>query len=100
METIRIFIAIVVHLNWPIYQLDVLTIFLNAIRDEDVFMEQPQGFVKHGEGHIVSFTIPNMVYVKVLELGMFIFMLHFSLEISYSQIPIQIFIVLTLLLTQ
>ena len=41
-----------------------------------------------------------MVYVKVLQLGMLVFMLHFSLEISHSQIPIQISILLTWLLTQ
>lgn len=30
-ETIRILIAIAVHLNWPIHQLDVLTAFFNGI---------------------------------------------------------------------
>lgn len=52
-ETIRILIAIAVHLNWPIHQLDVLTAFLNGILEEDVYMYQPQGFVKPGTRHLV-----------------------------------------------
>lgn len=47
-ETIRTLIAIAVHLNWPIHQLDVLTAFLNGILKEDVYMLQPPGFIKPG----------------------------------------------------
>ena len=52
-ETIRILIAIAVHLNWPIHQLDVLTTFLNGILKEDVYMVQPPGFMKPGIEHRV-----------------------------------------------
>lgn len=52
-ETIRMLIAIVVHLNWPLHQLDVLTTFLNGILKEDVYMIQPPGFVKLGAKHLV-----------------------------------------------
>ena len=47
-ETIRTIIAIAVHLNWPIHQLDVLIAFLNGILKEDVYMLQPPGFIKFG----------------------------------------------------
>ena len=52
-ETIRILVAIAVHLGWPIHQLDVLTAFLNGILKEDVYMNQPPGFVKPGQEHLV-----------------------------------------------
>lgn len=52
-ETIRILVAIAVHLGWPIHQLDVLTAFLNGILKEDVSMNQPPGFVKPGSEHLV-----------------------------------------------
>ena len=52
-ETIRVLIAIAVHLNWPLHQLDVLTAFLNGILQEDVYMHQPHGFVKPGKEHLV-----------------------------------------------
>lgn len=52
-ETIRTLIAIAVHLNWPIHQLEVLAAFLNGILKEDVYMHQPPGFVKLGAEHLV-----------------------------------------------
>jgi len=52
-ETIRILVALAVHLGWPIHQLDVLTAFLNGILKEDVYMHQPPGFVKPGYEHLV-----------------------------------------------
>ena len=52
-KTIRTLIAIVVHLNWPIHQLDVLTAFLNGILKEDVYMLQPPGFITAGAEHLV-----------------------------------------------
>lgn len=52
-ETIRTLLAIAVHLNWPIHQLDVLTAFLNGILKEDVYMVQPPGFVQPGFEHLV-----------------------------------------------
>ena len=52
-ETIRALIAIAVHLNWPIHQLDVLTAFLNGILKEDVYMIQPPGFLQPGVENLV-----------------------------------------------
>jgi histone deacetylase 1/2 len=43
--TIRLVLAIVVHFHWPIRQLDVSNAFLHGFLDEEVFMEQPQGFI-------------------------------------------------------
>ena len=52
-ETIRILLAIATHLNWPVHQLDVLTAFLNGILQEDVYMNQPLGFVQKGAERLV-----------------------------------------------
>ena len=52
-ETIRVLIAIAVHLNWPLHQLDFLTAFLNGILKEDVYMFQPPGFAIPGAEHLV-----------------------------------------------
>ena len=52
-ETIRTLVAIAIHLNWPIHQLDVLTAFLNGILLEDVYMLQPLGFIRRGSEHLV-----------------------------------------------
>lgn len=49
METIRLVITVAVHHGWSIYQLDVKSAFLPGELTEDVFVEQPQRFEKHGE---------------------------------------------------
>jgi hypothetical protein len=43
--TIHLVLAFVVHFDWPIKQLDVSNVFLHGFLDEEVFMEQPKGFV-------------------------------------------------------
>jgi hypothetical protein len=39
-------------MRWMIHQMDVKTTFLNEIIEEEVYIEQPQGFEVHGrESH-------------------------------------------------
>ena len=35
--------------NWRIYQLDIKSAFLNGFLQEEIYVEQPQGFIKDGE---------------------------------------------------
>ena len=37
--------AIASHLNFKLYQMDVKSAFLNGMLQEEVYMEQPKGFV-------------------------------------------------------
>ncbi|CAH9060191.1 unnamed protein product [Cuscuta europaea] len=48
-ETVRIVLALAAQWKLPVYQLDVKSAFLNGDLLEDVFVEQPVGFVKKGE---------------------------------------------------
>lgn len=43
--TIRIALLLAVQFNWPIHQLDINNAFLNGDLREEVYMQQPQGFV-------------------------------------------------------
>ncbi|GJV41263.1 retrovirus-related pol polyprotein from transposon TNT 1-94 [Tanacetum coccineum] len=45
LEAVRIFVAYVAHKSFPIYQMDVKTAFLNGPLKEEVYVEQPDGFV-------------------------------------------------------
>jgi hypothetical protein len=51
--SIRAVISIASIMRWRIHQMDVKTTFLNKIIEEEVYIEQPQGFVVHGrESHV------------------------------------------------
>ncbi|GKF61453.1 retrotransposon protein, putative, ty1-copia subclass, partial [Tanacetum coccineum] len=44
-RAIKILIAITAYYDYEIWQMDVKTIFLNGRLDEDIYMEQPEGYV-------------------------------------------------------
>ncbi|EOY04542.1 Uncharacterized protein TCM_019778 [Theobroma cacao] len=46
-ETVRTFLALTAQLNWPVYQFDVKSAFLNGDLEE-VYVSQPEGFVVNG----------------------------------------------------
>ena len=45
LESIRILLAIASHLNFKLYQMDVKSVFLNGMLQEEVYVEQPKDFV-------------------------------------------------------
>ncbi|GJV30573.1 retrovirus-related pol polyprotein from transposon TNT 1-94 [Tanacetum coccineum] len=54
LEVVKIFVAYAAHKNFPIYQMDVKTAFLNGPLKEEIFVRQPDGFVDP--------DFPNHVY--------------------------------------
>ena len=44
MEAIRMFLAYACHKRFKVYQMDVKSAFLNGNLEEEVYMEQPEGF--------------------------------------------------------
>nr|GEU89883.1 putative LRR receptor-like protein kinase [Tanacetum cinerariifolium] len=54
LEAVSIFVAYAAHKNFPIYQMDVKTTFMNGPLKEDVFVRQPDSFVDP--------NFPNHVY--------------------------------------
>lgn len=49
LDTIRDLIALAVQKGWSIHQLDVKYALLDNILEEDIYVEQPQGFMSEGE---------------------------------------------------
>jgi len=51
--SIRTIILIAAEMGWKIHQMDVKTAFLNGFIQEEVYIEQPQGFEVRGkESHV------------------------------------------------
>ena len=46
-STIRSIISLASTMGWKLHQMDVKTAFLNGVVKEEVYMEQPEGFVIH-----------------------------------------------------
>ena len=44
MTTIRTLFSLAAHHQWPLYQMDVKSAFLNGVLDNEVYVEQPPGF--------------------------------------------------------
>ena len=47
--SIRLILAIVANLNLELYQMDIKIAFLNGELDEEIYMDQPIGFVTKGQ---------------------------------------------------
>ncbi|KAH9672319.1 hypothetical protein KPL70_017676 [Citrus sinensis] len=49
LETIRLIISLVAQNKWKIFQIDVKSTFLNGFLEEEVYIEQPLGYVVKGQ---------------------------------------------------
>ena len=47
--SIRTIIALAAKMKWKLHQMDVKTAFLNGVIEEEVYIEQPQGFDRRQE---------------------------------------------------
>jgi hypothetical protein len=53
LDSVRLLIALVRHEGWEVHHMDVKSAFLNGNLQEEVFVQQPVGFVKAREEHKV-----------------------------------------------
>ncbi|RVX17092.1 Retrovirus-related Pol polyprotein from transposon RE2 [Vitis vinifera] len=51
--SIRLLLSMATMCSWPLYQLDIKNVFLHGDLAEEVYMEQPPGFVAQGESGLV-----------------------------------------------
>ncbi|RVW14408.1 Retrovirus-related Pol polyprotein from transposon RE2 [Vitis vinifera] len=50
---VRLLLSMAAMRSWPLYQLDIKNVFLHGDLAEEVYMEQPPGFVAQGESGLV-----------------------------------------------
>ena len=53
MASIRVVLSLAANMNMEVEQLDVKTAFLHGDLEEDIYMEQPEGFVVKGKEKLV-----------------------------------------------
>ena len=52
-DSLRIIMALVAHYDLELHQMDVKTAFLNGNLEEEIYMDQPEGFSVKGKEHMV-----------------------------------------------
>lgn len=53
LETVRLLLALAAKNSWEVHHLDVKTAFLNGDIKEEVYVTQPEGFIKEGQENLV-----------------------------------------------
>ncbi|KAI5315215.1 hypothetical protein L3X38_044391 [Prunus dulcis] len=74
MSSIRVVFGLAASLNLEIKQLDMKTAFLHGDLEEEIYMEQPEGFKVKGKEDLIS-TSDHCVFVKRFDDGEFIILL-------------------------
>ena len=64
LTTIRVLIALASVYNLPIHQMDVKTAFLYGELEQEIYMDQPEGFVAHGNEHKVCKLVKSLYGLK------------------------------------
>ncbi|KAH9671204.1 hypothetical protein KPL70_017270 [Citrus sinensis] len=68
LKSIRILLSIAAVLDYEIWQMDVKTAFLNGHLEENIYMQQPDGFIQKGQEHMdKTLALSQAVYIdKIL----------------------------------
>ncbi|KAK2410134.1 putative mitochondrial protein [Trifolium repens] len=62
MASIRLLLSIAAIQHWPLHQLDIKNAFLHGDLEEEVYMEQPPGFVAQGESSNMVCRLHRSLY--------------------------------------
>ncbi|KAL8121862.1 hypothetical protein AgCh_018556 [Apium graveolens] len=63
-DTTRMLLAIAAHKQWKIHQLDIKSAILNGFLDEEIYVDQPEGFVVEGQENKVYQLIKALYELK------------------------------------
>jgi hypothetical protein len=63
-QSIRILLALAAQNNWHIHQMDVNSAFLYGDLEEELYMEQPEGFVEPGMEDMVCLLLKALYGLK------------------------------------
>jgi hypothetical protein len=83
-STIRIILALAVHFDWPIRQLDVSNAFLQGHLTEEVYMEQPPGFIDKEHPDMVCKLHKAIYGLKQAPRAWFTRLSNFLLELGFK----------------
>jgi hypothetical protein len=62
LDSVRLLIALAAHKGWEVHHLDVKSVFLNGDLQEEVYVEQPAGFINSSSEHKVHWLSEGAVW--------------------------------------
>jgi hypothetical protein len=83
-STIRVILALVVHFDWQIRQLDVSNAFLQGSLCEEVYMEQPPGFIDNTQPDLMCKLHKAIYGLKHAPRAWFTRLSNFLLDIGFQ----------------
>nr|GEY24871.1 retrovirus-related Pol polyprotein from transposon TNT 1-94 [Tanacetum cinerariifolium] len=85
LEAVRLFITYAAHKSFPVYQMDVKTIFLNGPLKEEVYVNQPDGFFDPHH-HDKVYRLKNASYgLKQAPRGWYVELSNFLVSKGFSK---------------
>jgi hypothetical protein len=64
LDSIRLLLAVAAAFDLEIHQIDIKTAFLHGKLEEEIYMEQPEGYVEKGNGHKVCLLLRSLYGLK------------------------------------
>lgn len=64
MNSVQVLISLAANLGWPLHQPDVTDAFLHGDLQEEVYMQQPPGFIVEGEIEKVCYLHKSIYGLK------------------------------------
>ncbi|MCO5571114.1 hypothetical protein L7F22_024846 [Adiantum nelumboides] len=64
MTTLRMLLALIAKEDMKLDQLNVITAFLHGDLEQEIYMQQPKGFVQKGEEHLVCKLLKSLYGLK------------------------------------
>jgi hypothetical protein len=83
-STIQVILALVVHFDWPIGQLDVSNAFLQCTLNEEVYMKQPPGFIDNTRPNQVCKLHKAIYGLKQVSRAWFTRLSNFLLDLGFK----------------
>nr|GEX44188.1 hypothetical protein [Tanacetum cinerariifolium] len=86
-EAIRLFLAYAPHKDFTVFQMDIKTVFLNGILKEEVYVDQPLGFVsKQYPDHV--YALDKALYcLKQAPRAWYDVLLQFLIDSGFQKVP-------------
>lgn len=87
LETVRLLLALSAQNSWEVHHLDVKTAFLNGEINEEVYVAQPDGYVKKGKERFVYKLLKALYGLRQAPRAWYSKLNSFLVEIGFERCP-------------